>query len=110
MRSNLKRANALLRRHEQVRCGQPFVQRECATLVQRADSDRERLAAGVALVQAGTRGLALHERGFVYHATMRADRPILPQPSLKPLAGLVSSWKIGSGQNSLAHGGTFPSD
>ena len=70
-----------------MRHGQPRMQRNLGALVKRANGDRERLKAGVALVEAGARRLALHERGAVLSLAMRANWAIRPNPSLKPLAG-----------------------
>ena len=57
--ADLERRHALLGRHQQVRGVQPLVQRDLAALIKRADRHRERLAAGVALMQAGTMRFAL---------------------------------------------------
>src|SRR5258708_6916776 len=70
--TDLQRAHAFLARHHQMRSGKPLVQRNVAALVQRADRDGERLAAGVALVQAGARGLAVHQRCLIDGAAFRA--------------------------------------
>jgi len=88
--TDLQGAHALLGRHEKLSCGQPFVQGDFGTLVQRPHGHSEGLAAflGVALVEAGAGRLALHERAFAHDTTMRAYAAIFPNPGLKPLAGL----------------------
>src|SRR5205823_2475530 len=60
--TDLKGAHALLARHHQVRSGKPLVERNLAALVQGPYSHRERLTASVAVVEARTVALALHER------------------------------------------------
>src|SRR5690348_1158540 len=72
-----------------MRRGQPLVERHLGTLVQRAHRYRERLAAGIAVVEAGTRSLALHQGGLAHNATMRAARAVLPKLRLKPFTRLV---------------------
>ena len=85
-----------------MRRGKPFVQRDLAALVQRAHGRREWLLASVALVEARTMGLALHQRRFTNHATVRAEAPVLPNPRFKPFAGggFVSEDRIGK----VSHG------
>src|SRR5260221_4340067 len=86
--ADLKGAHALLAGHHEVGCGKPLVQRNLAALIQRANRDRERLAAGIALIEAVAMTLALHECGVIHSAAMRADRAIRPELPFKPLASL----------------------
>ena len=51
-------------------------------VIQGADRYRERLATGVAIVESRTMRLAIHERGFAYGATVRANRAIGPNSRL----------------------------
>jgi hypothetical protein len=101
--ADLKRAHALLARHHQMRGAQPFVQRHMRALIERPDRDREGLATGVALIEAGAVALALHGRGLANDAALRADRPFRPQPSFKPCAGLVLVVEDGVGKIVVAH-------
>ena len=96
---DLKCAHALLGRHHQMRRRQPLVQRHLGTLVKRPDRHRKRLAAGVALVEAGVMGLAMHQRGLVGHAAMRAHRAVRPQLGFHLLAGLGLIGELGAIQN-----------
>src|ERR1700674_3170745 len=73
--------------------GKPLVQRNLAALVKGAHGDRERLSAGVALVEARTVRLALHERGLIDNAAMRADRAVCPEALFEPRASLGFSGK-----------------
>jgi hypothetical protein len=84
----LKGAHALLAGHHEVSRGKPFMQRYLAALIQRADGDRERFSASVALVEAGTVALAPHEGRFIDHTAMRTNRTIRPKFPLHPFAGL----------------------
>ena len=70
---DLHRAHAFLAGHHQVRGCKPFVQGNVAALVQSADCDRERLAAGIALIEARAMRLALQESLLIDNAAMRAD-------------------------------------
>src|SRR5438067_1370638 len=87
--ADLKGAHALLRRHHEMGCAQPLVQRYVAALVERAHGDGEGFTASVALVEAGARALALHERRLIDNAALGADRTLWPEPSFQPLTGFV---------------------
>ena len=58
---------------------QPQMQRQVAILENRTHANRKRLAAGVALVQARTRRLAVQAANARRLATMRTDRAIRPK-------------------------------
>jgi hypothetical protein len=81
---HLMRAKALLRRVHEVGRIDPRMQRDFGTLEYAADRHCERLAAFVALVQAGAVGLALHELDAlgIGIAAMRAGRAVRPALSL----------------------------
>ncbi len=70
-------------------CSKPFVQRDMASLVQRVDRHRKRLATSVALIQTRTMRLASHECGLIHDAAVRANRAIRPNACFKPLSGFV---------------------
>ena len=86
--ANLEGTHAFLTGHHEVRCRQPLVEWDLASLVERPNSDGERLAASVTLVETRTMGRAFHEGGFVYSATVRTDGAIGPEAILKPLTSL----------------------
>jgi len=94
--ADLKGAHALLRRHHKVRRGQPFVEWDVASLIERADRHGERLSASVALIQTGAMRLAVHECRFTHRPAFWADRAVGPDALLKPLAsfGFVSENRV----------------
>jgi hypothetical protein len=73
----------------QVGYQQPFMQRNLATLIKRANGRGEWLAANVALIEAWTVALALQKGCSVHHITMRTYRAVRPKPCLDSLAGFV---------------------
>ena len=86
---DLMGADALLAGGHQEQCGQPLGQRNLGTLENRLHGHGELVTALGALVEARTMGLALKrlDLGLIDVATMRANRAIRPNPSLKPFAG-----------------------
>lgn len=83
----LLRAHALLGRADQMNDLQPDPQRLMAGLEDGPHSDGERLAACIALVQAGPRRLALQVADAISLAAMLSDRPIRPQVHLDEFEG-----------------------
>ena len=71
-------------------CQQPLVKRNMRVLKYRPDSDRERLTARGALVQAVPVGFTLQAECFADNAAMRTNRTIRPQRFLQVFSsGLV---------------------
>ena len=95
----LVRADALLARCHQVHCLEPNMHRDMAGLHDGADLDRERLTAGVALVEADPVALALERAATADHATMRADPPIRPYPRLDVSVSGCFVVEVGGAQN-----------
>lgn len=80
-------AHALLAGNQQVRRQKPFVERDMATLVDRANCHREVFAALIALVQAWAMRFTLKACDVLYRSAMRTDWAIGPAHRLKVLAG-----------------------
>jgi hypothetical protein len=80
---HLMRRHSLFGSREQEQRGQPFRQRDFGALENRLDGDRELLAAGVALINAGA-VLFARQLGHVIasRAAVRAYRAIRPNPCL----------------------------
>ena len=77
---NLAGADTFLAGRNELDGLQPKPQREMAVLEDRADPHREGLTAGVALAQAGARGLAVQPADLVARGlAMRADRAVRPK-------------------------------
>lgn len=107
----LVRADPLLARRHEMRREQPFVERNMARLVNRADRHSELLAAVVAVVKAGAmRALgALYRRDAVaHHAAMRAHGTIRPAHALKVAARLLGILKNGIGEIEVHAGILLP--
>ena len=97
-------ADALLRRGQQVDRLEPYPHRDVAHLEDRSDLDVERLAAGIALVEADPRGLALQPADmFLRRAAMRARRTIGPDPRLDVGVGGFFAMEMSGGKEGL-HG------
>src|SRR3954447_8890600 len=86
---NLVGRNALLGSGQEKQRRQPFGERNFGALKHGFNGHCELFATLGALVQAGAVSLTLEARKLVLIgiAAMRADRPVRPTPSLKPLAG-----------------------
>src|SRR5260370_1163466 len=82
--------DALLGSGEQEQRRKPFRERDFAALENGFNGHCELFAALGALVQASAVSLTLEARDLVLIgiAAMRASRPVRPNPSLQPLAGL----------------------
>lgn len=76
------RADTLLARRHETEREKPLVQRNLAVLEDRPDRDGKEFGAGVALVNAGARTLALHFCDAVNRTAMRAERPVRPMQRL----------------------------
>ena len=102
---DLAGADALLAGAHQVDGLQPQMQREMAVLEDRADPHREGLAAGVALPQARTAGLARQAADplFIAIAAMRANRAFGPKVGLDVGESGFLVVEMGGGQNGLGH-------
>ena len=89
--AHLMRGHAFLAGGQKVHRGEPDVDLDVAAFHQGANGHRERLAAFLALVDAGTRGLAhkLRNARLVRIAAMGAYRAMRPMQALKMFAGLV---------------------
>jgi hypothetical protein len=82
--------NIFLRSRHQKQCRQPFRERDFAFLKNGFDRDGELLAAGIALVQAGTMHLAAKfGHTFTERAAMRAERTVRPDPRLEPVEQML---------------------
>ena len=77
-----------------MRCIQPDIQGDLGTFENGPDRHGELFAAGVALIDARTVGLALHG-GHVIRAAMRADRTFGPALLFKIDAGCVGVGEMG---------------
>lgn len=98
-------ADAFLRRAKQVDRLQPQAQRQVTVLENRVDPHRERLAAGVALVQARTGRLAVQTPDLVARGlAMRADRAIRPKLLFDVIEGHLLVMKPQIGKDRFGHG------
>ena len=69
-----------------------------------ANRDSERLAAILALIQAGTRRLALHECDAVAHdAAMGADGAVRPKPCFDVSESTLFGQELRGGKDGLGH-------
>lgn len=96
-------ANAPLAGAHQVHSLEPDIQSDFAALKDRADSDRELIGAGAALVNTGACGRALQVVMAIHNAAMRADNPTGPAQSLKVLAGLFCVLEVGLVKDCFSH-------
>ena len=84
---------------------QPQAQRQVAILENRANPHRERLTAGVALVQASARGLAVQAPDFVARGlAVRADRAVRPKLLFDVIEGRLLVMKPQIGKDRISHG------
>ena len=74
---------------------EPDIQRDFGAFVDRAHRHAERFAAGIAPVNAGTRGLALENGNSAGGFAMSANRAVLPQQALKIFAGRTGIGEAG---------------
>jgi hypothetical protein len=100
---DLTGADALLGRAHEVDDLKPQVQRQVAILKDRANADSERLAAGVALAQAGPGGLAVQAADALPLAAMGADRATRPQVAFDILESGVFILELRGGKDRISH-------
>jgi hypothetical protein len=84
-------AHTFFGRAEQVHCLQPYVQLDMAGFEDGADLDGERLAAGIALIDADSGAIAFQWPALIDYAAMRTDTTVRPQPRLdEPISGFFA--------------------
>ena len=98
--------NAFLGRTHEVRRQKPLMQRDMGALVKRTDAHGELLAAGIAVMPAGTHGLALEGRHSFELAAIGAEHAIGPALLFEVVAGCVFVVKDRIGE--IAHDYAFP--
>jgi hypothetical protein len=97
-------ADALLAGANQMDRGQPVAHLDMAVLENCPHLDREGLAAGVALVEPDTVGLALERPRAIQHATMRAGTAIGPKACFDVGIGGGFVVELGGGKDGAGHG------